>query len=147
MNVESVYRKAGIILTPIGDRFTAPCPFHRESKPSFIVYPDGGFHCFGCGAHGNPEDIGDIFGLSIMHITDLETIRDPLVTHLAKLKDKYEAELELYVFDKSKKKIFKAYDQFDQLMMDAEEFIKDMEATPLRLLAFIKVRFEKITGN
>ncbi|MEO8285021.1 MAG: CHC2 zinc finger domain-containing protein [Chloroflexota bacterium] len=29
------------------------CPFHDDSDPSFVVYPDGHYHCFGCGAHGN----------------------------------------------------------------------------------------------
>jgi DNA primase len=28
------------------------CPFHAEKTPSFYVYEDG-FHCFGCGAHGD----------------------------------------------------------------------------------------------
>jgi DNA primase len=28
------------------------CPFHNEKTPSFYVYDDG-FHCFGCGAHGD----------------------------------------------------------------------------------------------
>jgi len=29
------------------------CPFHGEKTPSFYVYEDGGYHCFGCGAHGD----------------------------------------------------------------------------------------------
>lgn len=33
------------------------CPFHREKTPSLKLYPDdGGFHCFGCGAHGSVID-------------------------------------------------------------------------------------------
>lgn len=28
------------------------CPFHEEKTPSFHVYGDGHYHCFGCGAHG-----------------------------------------------------------------------------------------------
>jgi DNA primase len=28
------------------------CPFHNEKSPSFYVYDDG-YHCFGCGAHGD----------------------------------------------------------------------------------------------
>jgi DNA primase len=39
-----------------GDGFVAPCPFHEDRSPSLHVYPDGRFHCFGCGAHG------DVFG-------------------------------------------------------------------------------------
>ena len=28
------------------------CPFHQETSPSFYAY-HGGYHCFGCGAHGD----------------------------------------------------------------------------------------------
>ena len=28
------------------------CPFHSERTASCVIYPDGKFHCFGCGAHG-----------------------------------------------------------------------------------------------
>lgn len=32
--------------------FTAKCPFHADSTPSFTVYATH-YHCFGCGAHGD----------------------------------------------------------------------------------------------
>ncbi len=28
-------------------------PGHRDNSPSFVVYPNNSFHCFGCNAHGN----------------------------------------------------------------------------------------------
>ena len=29
------------------------CPFHGDDTPSMVVYgPGEGYHCFGCGAHG-----------------------------------------------------------------------------------------------
>lgn len=35
-------------------RYLCLCPFHDEKTPSFWVDDDrGGFHCFGCGAHGD----------------------------------------------------------------------------------------------
>ncbi len=37
----------------VNRRGYALCPFHRERTPSLKVYPDGTFHCFGCGAHGD----------------------------------------------------------------------------------------------
>ena len=39
-------------LSRSGKDFKGCCPFHGEKTPSFHVYPDG-FHCFGCGAHGD----------------------------------------------------------------------------------------------
>ena len=35
-----------------GKNWTGCCPFHNEKTPSFYVYDDG-YHCFGCGAHGD----------------------------------------------------------------------------------------------
>ena len=44
-------------LKPVGDRWSAPCPFHQETKPSFTVSPDKGFYyCFGCQASGDVID-------------------------------------------------------------------------------------------
>ncbi len=43
-----------IPLKQAGRNFKAPCPFHHEKTPSFVVNPDKQiFHCFGCGAGGN----------------------------------------------------------------------------------------------
>lgn len=43
-----------IPLKRAGRNFKAPCPFHNEKTPSFMVSPAKQiFHCFGCGAGGN----------------------------------------------------------------------------------------------
>ncbi len=39
-------------LAKSGRNWCGCCPFHNEKSPSFYVYEDG-FHCFGCGAHGD----------------------------------------------------------------------------------------------
>ena len=39
-------------LKKAGANHTGLCPFHDEKTPSFHVYADGHYHCFGCGAHG-----------------------------------------------------------------------------------------------
>lgn len=36
-----------------GKRWKGLCPFHAERTPSFTVYPDNRFKCFGCGADGD----------------------------------------------------------------------------------------------
>jgi DNA primase len=36
-----------------GRHWKGCCPFHGEKTPSFYVYEDGHYHCFGCGAHGD----------------------------------------------------------------------------------------------
>ncbi|MCK5581933.1 MAG: DNA primase [Candidatus Omnitrophica bacterium] len=43
-----------IPLKNAGRNFKAPCPFHHEKTPSFVVSPDKQiYHCFGCDAGGN----------------------------------------------------------------------------------------------
>jgi len=37
------------------------CPLHNEKSPSFHVYPDHHFHCYGCGAHGDVTDLEQAF--------------------------------------------------------------------------------------
>jgi replicative DNA helicase len=39
-----------------GKTYVASCPFHDEKTPSFHVYPNQTFHCFGCGANGTVID-------------------------------------------------------------------------------------------
>ena len=39
-------------LSRSGKQSKGCCPFHGEKTPSFYVYEDG-YHCFGCGAHGD----------------------------------------------------------------------------------------------
>ena len=41
-------------LKKFGRNYKAPCPFHNEKTPSFIVSPEKQIYpCFGCGAGGN----------------------------------------------------------------------------------------------
>lgn len=40
-----------------GGNLVGLCPLHDEKTPSFKVYPDGHFHCYGCGAHGDVLDL------------------------------------------------------------------------------------------
>lgn len=43
----------GIALIRRGSRQWACCPFHTEKTASLCFYPDGSWHCFGCGAGGD----------------------------------------------------------------------------------------------
>lgn len=51
------------------------CPFHSEKTPSFVIFPNNkGFHCFGCGKHGqNAIDFVMALGFSFSQaIKELE---------------------------------------------------------------------------
>jgi len=47
---------AGIELRIRGDKHTGLCPFHPDSEPSFFVFSDQHFKCFGCGTAGDVID-------------------------------------------------------------------------------------------
>jgi len=57
-NPEDTYRRAGYDgdVKTQSDRLVGLCPFHHEKTASFTVFPDGGFHCFGCGVYGDIID-------------------------------------------------------------------------------------------
>jgi len=48
--LESLYEGK---LRKVGSRLVGLCPFHQEKTPSFYVFPDNHFHCYGCSAHGD----------------------------------------------------------------------------------------------
>jgi hypothetical protein len=45
-----------VVLKRSGREWQGLCPFHGEKSPSFTVYDDGHYHCYGCGAHGSVFD-------------------------------------------------------------------------------------------
>ena len=49
------------------DRIMALCPFHDDKNPSLAVYLDDNphYHCFGCGAHGNINELFDKLGINM----------------------------------------------------------------------------------
>ena len=60
--VQEIKKKVDIVsviqeyltLKKAGRYFKAPCPFHQEKTPSFIVSPELQIYkCFGCGASGD----------------------------------------------------------------------------------------------
>lgn len=57
LDAAQVARDAGMELRQNGSRFWACCPIHGEKTASMCFYPDGRFHCFGCGADGDAADL------------------------------------------------------------------------------------------
>jgi len=48
-----VVESAGVELTRSGTRHVGLCPFHSEKTPSFYIFQDNHYKCFGCGEHGD----------------------------------------------------------------------------------------------
>ena len=58
-------RNKGFNPRPIGAIYRMFCPFpdHRETKPSFTIWPnEDSFHCFGCGKTGSVLKLMKLFG-------------------------------------------------------------------------------------
>jgi len=51
-----VQQSTGMELRRNGNKLTGLCPLHHEKTPSFTVFEDNHFKCFGCGAHGDAVD-------------------------------------------------------------------------------------------
>jgi hypothetical protein len=61
----SVAESAGVDLHKRGCRHCGLCPFHTEKTPSFFIFPDNRFKCFGCGESGDCIDfVMKLHGLS-----------------------------------------------------------------------------------
>jgi len=52
--IAGVIAAHGVALRRSGGRLMAHCPFHDDTHPSFVVYPDtDSFYCFGCRIGGD----------------------------------------------------------------------------------------------
>ena len=61
-----IARSAGLDLRQRGSRWWACCPLHNEKTPSFCIFPDGRWKCFGCGKHGDAADLyAALYGVSL----------------------------------------------------------------------------------
>ena len=49
----SIYELLGIPRASRRVSIRCPLPGHQDDMPSFVIYPDGHFYCFGCGQHGD----------------------------------------------------------------------------------------------
>lgn len=48
----SIYRILGIQYSGRRISIRCPLPNHRDATPSFCLYPNNSYFCFGCGTHG-----------------------------------------------------------------------------------------------
>ncbi|MFQ5808197.1 MAG: CHC2 zinc finger domain-containing protein [Armatimonadota bacterium] len=55
--IDEVAASSGVELRPVGHRLLGRCPFHRDGRPSLVVYPhNDSYFCFGCAAGGDVID-------------------------------------------------------------------------------------------
>lgn len=51
--IESLYQGD---LRQLSGKLIGLCPFHEEDTPSFTIFPDNHYYCFGCQVHGDSID-------------------------------------------------------------------------------------------
>ena len=56
LDLVAIAEAAGVDLKRSGRLHKGLCPFHGDKEPSFVVYPDQHFKCFGCNEHGDAID-------------------------------------------------------------------------------------------
>jgi hypothetical protein len=65
LDLASIAESSGVDLRRYGSRSVGLCPFHFEKTPSFYVFDDNHFKCWGCGAYGDVIDfVQKLYGLS-----------------------------------------------------------------------------------
>ena len=146
--VENEYSELGIALERAGKLWRTLCPFpeHADSNPSFTVYADGGFHCFGCGATGSLEDLYDLFGKDFRYHAsriDLTNVRDTYRIFLETLRKKLEKQIHASMKDKPVTLLFMAYDAFDRMWLAVEA----NGISRLQLAINVKRKFNNLIGT
>ncbi len=53
INLVKIAEEEGVELQEHGDLYRARCPFHRDKDPSFFIYENKRFKCFGCDVAGD----------------------------------------------------------------------------------------------
>lgn len=146
MNVVQFYEAAGIVLTKSGNRWISSCPFpgHKDTAPSFVVYQDGSYHCFGCGAHGNTKTLQKAFGVNYRPFPDFDSLEDKHYDLVLYLREKLEPKIKLEAISLSQKKRFLLYDKIDQLFLIAKSRSKRVGVTRLDLLTFVNSNASKL---
>ena len=134
LDIVSIIESAGVELKRSGTRHVGLCPFHADKDPSFYIFDDNRFKCFGCGEHGDVIDfVQKYYGLSfpdaLKHLgiekgeltseTKAEIECRKIERQKAKAKKKFKADLQntlLILISATKKaaKNFKTMDDLEQ---------------------------------
>lgn len=140
MDVVSTYRsKFGIALVKSGERWKACCPFHSEKTPSFVVYPDGSYYCFGCGVHGDYQAISDRF---LSTNVDCSVPEDKTDEKLRKIRISQEKELRKLLLEIRIENRLLVYRLFDRLWLTVN--FLDRDASFIDSALYIYDNYKKI---
>jgi len=77
VDLAEVVQQQGIRLRRDGHEWVGLCPFHKEKSPSFRVYPDQHYYCFGCQVHGDVLDfLREMHGIGLREAAEMLGAQD-----------------------------------------------------------------------
>lgn len=149
MDIIALYAKFNIDLDPSGELWKGCCPFHREDTPSFFVYPDGGYHCFGCQAHGTYKDFmeGTDENSMLRFYTSFDDIKEKDFLNISKLYKVLDSDLYLALLDKSYKLKDAAWKMFDSMWLDVRFLVTINNMEFMEIVLLIRSSFSKILAQ
>lgn len=148
MSIPKLYALAGVKLKDAGpDKWKAPCPFHLESDPSFVVYDDGSYHCFGCGAHGTIYNLYEGTNLAYRQLPDIADVKEEKTETIDKLKFRMEKKIDQELRDQEAKLKGKLYDIFDLTFLYAYARIQNPEVNLIDVVLFIRKKCNQILNQ
>jgi len=141
----SLYAKYVVELEENGSRWKGLCPFHVEDTPSFFVFDDFEYHCFGCGAHGTFKDFLSYFEEEDHFVlVGLESVKNIEILKLQELENALFDELFGYVISESYETKKKVWARFDAIWLNLK-FLGD--ANSLEKLLFVRGAFKRLVSE
>jgi len=142
MNIVETYLKMGVALQQSGDKWRGNCPFHSESAPSFFVYPDGSYYCFGCHKYGSYESVLENIASDQTFLPDFTGFdeKDPMFRVYKTLESRTQIKLEKSNIETK----CKVYDRLDRLLLQAKTWASNANIERLTLLYILKQEYSKI---
>jgi DNA primase len=113
----AIYEDIGVKLRHSGNKYVANCPFHDEKSPSFFVYPDGSYYCFGCGAYGELDAILNKNDKK-HNIMLKEFDKDKSTWYYNSIFEKYENRIFSYLKNRSCSQKYAAWKRYDELVLE-----------------------------
>ena len=149
MNLSEAYARCGVTLEPTGSHLFGVCPFHNDSKSSFVVYEDGSYHCFGCSAHGTYKDFAGHFGGDSREYffgRGLDTIQEKYLLDLDNQRRQMDTELYAKLIEAPYQLRYDSWLRFDNLWLQIKLMQEEDDTPFIKLLMQIKSEFRKINS-
>jgi hypothetical protein len=145
MSIPKLFALAGIKLQPAGeDQWKALCPFHGDSSPSFWVYDDGTYHCFGCLAHGSIFSLSDALMSDQGYLPDITSVKDDRKEMLNKLHKQLEIDLRKKLINQDPTLRCLLYDIFDLTFFHAQAKLNYTDKSILEVALFVRKKYSQI---